>query len=81
MTNQEMKAGRFLKLARGRRIMRAADAVWNAGGVVVIATCTRRTEIKAKSRECIRMGASGSVYMRRGKHWDCVDGCAFGFWK
>ena len=77
--NSEMKAGRFSKLARGRRIMKKMDACWNAGGFVRIGTATRYTDLKAKHRELIEMGKSGSLYMRRGKRADCIDFCSIQF--
>lgn len=78
LTNAQMKAGRFAKLARGRRLIRWMNGVWDRGGAVWFSTMTARTKIPAKSREAVKMDSAGSVYVRRGKHWDCIDFCAFG---
>lgn len=76
MTNEEMKPGRFLKMARGRKIFAGMNRCWDKGGVVVIATGLRAAQIKANARECVVLGKSGSLYIRRGKSMDCIDFCA-----
>ena len=79
MTNDEMKAGRFAKLARGRRIMRRMNACWDNGGFVRVGTATRYTDYKAKHRDLISMGKSGSLYSVSGKRSVCLDFCSFQF--
>ena len=79
LTNEQMKAGRFAKLARGRKIMARIEKCWNAGGVVRIGTCTRYTDYKAKHRGMIVMGKSGSIYVKSGKSTNCADFCSFQF--
>ena len=66
-------------MARGRALYRKMEAVWNVGGTVWFSTYLRRTEVKAKNRACIRLSATGELYVSRGKAWDCISGCAFGF--
>lgn len=77
--NSEMKAGRFAKLARGRKIIARMTKCWNAGGFVRIGTALRYTDLKPKHREMIEMGKSGSLYMQRGKRKDCIDFCSIQF--
>jgi hypothetical protein len=79
LTNTEMKAGRFLKLHKGRRLLARMEAAWDAGGFVRIGTATRYSDIHAKHRELITLGKSGSLYMARGKSRDCIDFCSFQF--
>ena len=79
LTNEQMKPGRFAKLARGRRIFRKMTAVWDAGGVVWLSTMTRRTKIAAKHRACVKMDTAGSLYVQAGKRWDCIDFCGIGY--
>lgn len=79
MTNTEMKAGRFLKLAKGRKLIARMNACWNAGGFVRIGTVTRYTDFKAKHRDMVKMGKSGSIYTQSGKNWLCADFCTFQF--
>ena len=67
------------KTERNTRIMNRMVACWNAGGFVRIGTCTRYTDYKPKHRDLIVMGKSGSLYVRRGKHADCIDFCNFQF--
>lgn len=77
--NSEMKAGRFAKLAKGRKIIARMNKCWDANGFVRIGTATRYTDLKSKHREMIKIGSSGSLFMQRGKRWDCVDFCSFQF--
>ena len=79
LNNADMKEGRFLKLARGRKLYRRMNACWDAGGLVRIGTATRYTDFKPQHRELIKLGKSGSLYMTRGKNADCIDFCSFQF--
>ena len=79
LTNDQMIAGRFAKLARGRRLLRRMNSCWDAGGFVRIGTATRYWDFKVKHRDLITMGASGSLYAQRGRHRDCIDFCSFQF--
>lgn len=79
ITNDQMIAGRFAKLARGRRLMRRMNACWDKGGFVRIGTATRYSDLRAKHRELVLMGKSGSLYMTHGKRKDCIDFCSFQF--
>jgi hypothetical protein len=44
-----------------------------AGRNVYIQTCTRATKLSRKHAEA--KGAGNSIYLQRGKHWDCIDYC------
>ena len=80
LTNEQMKPNRFAKLARGRKLYRRMQAAWDAGGFVRVGTATRYTDYRAKHREMIRLGESGSLYAQcLGKNWDCLDFCSFWF--
>lgn len=79
LTNEQMVAGRFAKLAKGRRLLRRMNACWDAGGFVRIGTATRYSDLKPKHREMVRLGKTGSLYMQRGKSYDCIDYCSFQF--
>ncbi len=77
--NSEMTAGRFAKLARGRKLMARMNKCWNAGGFVRIGTALKYTDYKPKHRDLVEMGKSGSLYVRHGKRADCIDFCSFQF--
>lgn len=79
MTNDQMRPGRFLKLQRGKKLFARMNQAWDNGGFVRVGTATRYTDYKAKHREMLRMGESGSLYVARGKRWDCLDFCSFQF--
>jgi hypothetical protein len=80
MTNEQMKPGRFLKLHKARRMFRFILGNLDAGNSVSLTTYTRSVNYKAKHRAMFKLVGS-SVYVQRGKAWDCIDGCritAFG---
>ena len=80
MTNEQMKAGRFLKLHKARRMFRFIVANLEAGNSVSLTTYTRSVNYKAKHKAMFKLAGS-SVYVQRGKNWDCIDLCrvtAFG---
>lgn len=79
LTNEQMVAGRFAKLAKGRKLVRKMNETWDRGGFVRIGTATRYMDLQPKHRDMIRLGKSGSVYMARGKNFDCIDFCSFQF--
>jgi hypothetical protein len=76
MTNDEMKAGRYLKLHQGRQKFAKLQAHLAAGGSFYICTSYRATKVSPKHTDMIRLGKSGSIYVQRGKAWDCIDYCA-----
>jgi hypothetical protein len=80
ITNHEMKAGRYLKLAKGRKVFSKMTETWSADGIVMIGTMTRAYEINAKGRDCVTLGKSGSLYLQNGKSRNCIDFCTFGFY-
>ena len=85
LTNEQMKSGRYLKLALGRKLYRRMNACWDNGGFVRIGTATRYTDLKPKHRDLVWIGKSGQVYLKRGRNSDCIFtgiagfGCSFQF--
>ena len=79
LRNEDMKAGRYLKLAKGRKIMKRMNACWDRGGFVRIGTATRYSDIKPPYRERVQMGKSGSLYMTLRTRPECIDFCTFQF--
>lgn len=79
MDNEQMKAGRFAKLAKGRRIIRRMNSCWDAGGFVRVGTATRYTDYKPKHRDMVLLGNSGSLYVKAGKATNCIDFCSIQF--
>lgn len=79
MSNDQMKAGRFAKLARGRKLITRMNACWDRGGFVRVGTATRYTDYKVKHREMVSMGKSGSLFVAAGKRLDCIDFCSIQF--
>jgi hypothetical protein len=49
-----------------------------AGGAVIVATYTKATQYDARHIEYFKLSGK-SLYVRRGKHWDCIDYCALRF--
>lgn len=79
MTNEQMKAGRFLKMQRGKRLFARMNVCWDMGGFVRIGTATRYSDYKPNCRALVWMGKSGSLYVKRGKANDCIDFCSIQF--
>lgn len=75
MTNEKMKAGRFIKLHKGRRMFRFITANLKAGNSIQITTYTKSVVYKAKHVDMFKLAANGDVFVQRGKSWDCVNGC------
>ena len=76
LTNDQMISGRFAKLARGRRLIRAFNAAWDAGRSIQFTTYLRSTIYRAKHRGMVKMDRRGSILIQSGKNWNCADGCA-----
>ena len=80
MTNEQMKAGRFLAIHKARRMFRFILANLDAGNSVSVTTCTRSVNYKPKHRAMFKI-VGKDVLVRRGKSWDCINLCkitAFG---
>lgn len=84
MTNEQMKAGRFLKIQNGRRTFARITSPLKAGKCIVIGTMTKATKFQPKHLAMFTLGASGDVYVARGKGRDCLTfnglmvGCGLG---
>lgn len=72
MTNEQMKAGRFLKMQNGRRTLARILAPLKTGKRIVIGTTVRSVRYTPKLIDMFKLGASGDVYVQRGKGWDCL---------
>ncbi len=79
LTNDQMKAGRILKLAKGRKLYRRMNECWDRGGFVRIGTATRYSDIKPSFRDRVQLGKSGSLYMTLRTRAECIDFCLFQF--
>jgi hypothetical protein len=78
MTNDQMKPGRFLRWQQARRTTARITAHLESGGRVIVGTYTQATIYSKKHAALFRATNSG-LYVRRGKHWDCIDYCAIRF--
>jgi hypothetical protein len=79
ISNQDMKAGRFLKLQDGKRIFNGIISHLKNNGIVYICTYTRATKLTKKHIGMIKISKNGSVYMQSGKKWNCIDYCGIKF--
>ncbi len=78
MTNDQMTSGRFLRWQEARRTAARITAHLRSGGRVVLATHSRATVYSRRHIDMFRPTRTG-LYVRRGKHWDCIDYCAIRF--
>jgi hypothetical protein len=72
MTNDQMKAGRFVTWAKARKRLSAIQEAFSAGKSVYVCTQTKATRYTAKHAEMFRATKSG-LFVQRGKGWDCLD--------
>lgn len=79
LTNEQMKANRYQKLYNGKKTFNAIINQLQTGGDVFIVTYTRAVKYKPQHINMFRLGKSGSVYVQRGKKWDCIDYCGIKF--
>jgi hypothetical protein len=75
-----MKAGRFERWAKARKLHARIVGHLSGGGSVMVATMTRATVFGPKHVESFRCDRTG-VYARYGKRWDCIDYCGIRFSK
>ena len=74
MTNDQMKAGRFLRFHKARRLVAWIKAELEDGATVQLTTYTKATRYKRQHSGMFKAVKSGA-YVQRGKVWDCIDGC------
>jgi hypothetical protein len=73
ISNEQMKSGRFEKLANGKKTFNAIINHLQNNGEVYICTYTKAIKYQSKHINMFKLGKSGSVYVQRGKNWDCID--------
>jgi len=73
MTNDEMKAGRFLRWHTARRKIDWIKTRLSEGCTVQLTTYTKTTRYKAKHADMFKANRNGA-WVQRGKSWDCIDG-------
>lgn len=67
-----MITNRFLRLHNGRKRFAAIVEHLRAGGKVQLVTAWKATEYGRKHAGDFKL-VGPSVYVRRGKSWDCID--------
>ncbi len=79
LPNSQMKAGRYLRWHRARRLVARIVQTVDAGGLVTLTTYTRQTRFDRRHRDMFRATRAGA-YVQRGKSWDCIDFTAVHFY-
>ena len=75
MTNEDMKAGRFARLACARKRLAFINKAFAAGKTVCLTTYHQASNrYTAKHADMFRATKSG-LYVQSGKNWLCADGC------
>lgn len=74
LTNEQMKAGRFLRWHKARRKIAAIVGHLNAGHTVYVCTMTRATKFDRRHVAMFMATRTGAL-VQRGKSWDCIDYC------
>ena len=75
LTNNQMKANRFLNWAIARRKLAFITENLNAGRAVYVCTYTKATKYTAKHISMFRASKSG-LFVQSGKKELCIDYCA-----
>lgn len=75
LLNSQMRPNRFLVWHNARRRKNWLDARFADGLSVLIVTATRATKYQPKHADMFKATRSG-CFVRRGKIWDCIDGCS-----
>lgn len=70
--------GHFARWATARRLVARIQAHISRGGAVIVSTYTKAWQFDARHATYFKASPSGA-FMRRGKSWDCIDGCAIRF--
>jgi predicted SnoaL-like aldol condensation-catalyzing enzyme len=78
LTNEQMIANRFARMAKVRRLQRKITETFAKGGIVQVATHLRYTNYTAKHAANFKFDRF-SAYVARGKHFDCIDFCQIRF--
>jgi hypothetical protein len=78
LTNEQMRQDRYGRWYRARRLVARIQETLNAGGCVVIATCTQARQYDVRSVDSFKATKTGA-YVKRGKSWDCIDYCGIRF--
>lgn len=73
MTNDEMKANRYLRWHNARQKVAWIKTHLAAGRTVCVTTYTKQTRYTAKHADMFRATKSGA-YVQSGKNWLCFDG-------
>lgn len=76
MTNDQMKANRFARWHKARKIIAWIAARHAEGRKVHIVTNTRRTVYGPKLAGMFKATKTGA-YVQNGKSWVCIDYCTF----
>ncbi|MGO9468044.1 MAG: hypothetical protein ACLQVF_28255 [Isosphaeraceae bacterium] len=77
LTNDQMKAGRYLRWQQARLLHSRIQHHLRKGGCVLVATYAKCWVHRDPDQfRCSRDG----VYVRRGQQWDCINHCAVRFY-
>jgi len=72
MTNEQMKAGRFLKWAKAKKRMAWVQEMLKMGKTVQVTTHLKATRYTKKHADMFKATKSG-FYVQSGKSWLCLD--------
>jgi hypothetical protein len=71
--NDQMIAGRWLRIHLGRKLYRQITETLSAGLRVQISTYTKSTLYSEKHLPMFRLAANGDVFVQRGSRWELVN--------
>jgi len=73
MSNENMKANRYLRMYENKKLYNSIVAEIAKGLAIQVSTYTK-SKIYTKAEQ-FKLGKTG-VYVQRGKNWDCINSSA-----
>lgn len=80
MTNDQMTANRYLRWYQARRKLAAIQQALQDGCTIMVSTHLKATQYTAKHADMFKATRTG-LFVKRGKHWDCIDYCKITVYK
>lgn len=74
LTNDQMKANRFYRWYKARKMISAIKKHLAEGRTVYVSTMTKATKYSAKHIDMFKASRSGA-YVQSGNKWLCIDFC------
>lgn len=79
ISNDQMRANRYGRWAKARKLVSEIQNTLSNGGYVVVATCTKATQYDSRHVTMFKATQHGAYVQNRSGKWNCIDYCNFRF--